>query len=316
MRIPGTLSTGFFLVVTVANASPGPAGQVPAPSADGERVLHDVASPDVPLATILDRAGAYVTRYSDTFRNVLAEETCRQLWLRGDWGRGSTRDDAVYGSERGHQTVEMRSLRSEIVWVGVPGPQPWGIFRDVVELNGQKLESHEGRLEKLFASPSPTALQQAREILDESSHYDLGPRRDVNLPTLALLWLLPENQGRLELERKGERTIASLRGVEVKFREVASPTLVRDRRQDRDIPSSGRFWIDPTSGAVLRSEILYVGRGSVSTEYRSEPGFDVRVPDVMEETSGFKATARYAKYRRFDVPRDANVAKEPEAPRE
>jgi hypothetical protein len=35
----------------------------------------------------------------------------------------------------------------------------------------------------------------------------LGARRDVNLPTLALLWLLPENQRRLELERKGERTM-------------------------------------------------------------------------------------------------------------
>ena len=40
-----------------------------------------MALADVPLATILDRAGEYVKRYSDTFRNVLAEETCRQ-WLR------------------------------------------------------------------------------------------------------------------------------------------------------------------------------------------------------------------------------------------
>jgi hypothetical protein len=193
----------------------------------------------------------------------------------------------------------MRSLRSEIVWVTVPGPQSWGVFRDVVELNGRKLKNHGGRLEKLFASPSPTALEQAREILEESSHHNLGARRDVNLPTLALLWLLPDNQRRLEVERKGERTIASLPGVGVEFREVSSPTLVRDRRQDRDVPSSGRFWIDPSSGAVLRSEILYAGRGFVATEYRPEPGFDVLVPDVMEETGGFKATARYAKYRRF-----------------
>jgi hypothetical protein len=316
MRIPTTLCTGFFLVVAVANASPGPVSQMTAPGASGEPELHDVASPDVPLTTILDRAGAYVTRYSDTFRNVLAEETYRQLWLRGDWGRGSARDEATYGPERGHQSVEMRSLRSEIVWVTVPGPQPWGVFRDVVELNGRKLKNHEGRLEKLFASPPPTALEQAREILEESSHHNLGGRRDVNLPTLALVWLLPENQSRLELERKGERTIASLPGVEVEFREVASPTLVRDQRQDRDVPSRGRFWIDPTSGAVLRSEIQYVGRGFVSTEYRPEPGFDVLVPDVMQETSGFKATARYAKYRRFDVATEGNVAKEPEAAQE
>ena len=136
----------------------------------------------------------------------------------------------------------------------------------------------------------------------------------MNLPTLALLWLLPENQSRLELERKGERTIANLRGVEVEFREVVTPTLVRDR--GRDVPSSGRFWIDPTSGVVLRTEILYVGRGFVSTEYRPEPGFDVLVPDVMQETrtSGFKATARYAEFRRLEVATYENVAKRPATP--
>jgi hypothetical protein len=103
----------------------------------------------------------------------------------------------------------------------VPGPQPWGTFGDVVELNGRKLKDHESRLATLFASPAPTALSQARKILEESSRYNLGARRDVSLPTLALLWLLPENQRRLELARKGERTAANLRGVEVEVRAAA-----------------------------------------------------------------------------------------------
>jgi hypothetical protein len=287
MRIPTALSTGLFLLGAVAIASPGRASQTSASSAD------------VPLATILDRAAEYVQHYSDTFRNVLAEETFRQ-WRGGeDWVPSREDNLNIYGPDNAHQRIEMSSLRSELVWVTVPGPQPWGVFRDVIELNGRKLKNHEGRLEKLFLSPPPTALAQAREILEESSHYNLGARRDVNLPTLGLLWLLPENQSRLEFERKGERTIANLRGVEVAFREVASPTLVRDR--GRDVPALGRFWIDPTSGAVLRSEIQYDARGFVSTEYRPEPGFDVLVPDVMQETGGFKATARYPKYRRFQV---------------
>ena len=36
----------------------------------------------------------------------------------------------------------------------------------------------------------------------------------------------------------------------------------------------------------------------------------------MQETGGFKATARYPKYSRFKAARDGHVAKEPEAPRE
>ena len=224
---------------------------------------HDQIGPELCGATLGGSWGR---------RNVLAEETCRQ-WLGGrDWVPSREDNLGVYGPENAHQRIEMRSLRSELVWVTVPGSQPWGIFRDVVELNGRKLENHEGRLAMLFGSPAPSALAQARKILEESSSYNLGPRRDVDLPTLGLLWLLPENQSRLELERKGERAIASLRGVEVEFREIATPTLVRDR--GRDVPSSGRFWIDPTGGAVLRSEILYLERGFVSTEYRPESALD------------------------------------------
>ena len=89
---------------------------------------------------------------------------------------------------------------------------------------------------------------------------------------------------------------------------------MRDR--GHDVPSLGCFWIDPTSGVVLRSEIRYVERGFVSTEYRPEPGFDVLVPDVMQETGGFKSTARYPKYRHFGLATNGNVAKGPEAPPE
>ena len=56
------------------------------------------------------------------------------------------------------------------------------------------------------------ALAQARGILEESSRYNLGGHPDVNLPALALLWLLPENLRRLKFERKGDRTIANLPG--------------------------------------------------------------------------------------------------------
>ena len=95
MRIPTTLCTGLFLVGAVAVASPEPVSQTPAPSARGERKLRDVASPDVPLATILDRASEYVKHYSNTFRNVLAEEEYRQ-WLGGEeWGP-SIRDMGIY----------------------------------------------------------------------------------------------------------------------------------------------------------------------------------------------------------------------------
>jgi len=290
---------GAIAVATAADAAP-------VRDCSHERRLRDVASADVPLATILDRAGEYVKRYSGTFRNVRAEEACQQ-WLRGEFATTSA-ETGLYGSPRADQRTESRSLRSEVVWVTGPDATSWEVFRDVFEMNGRTLPDHEGRLVRLFANPAPGAAEQARRILAESSRRFMGPRRDVNLPTLALLWLLPENQRRLQLERKGERTIAARPGVEVEFREVASPTLVRDR--GTDVPSRGRFWIEPASGAVLRSEVAYAERGFVTTEYRREAGFEVLVPDVMMEVGSavdvagggkLETIAHYPSYGRFDV---------------
>jgi hypothetical protein len=95
-----------------------------------------------------------------------------------------------------------------------------------------------------------------------------------------------------------------------------------------DVHSQGRFWIDGTRGTVLRTEIEYDlaansaedpenrKTGSVATEYRQEPGLDVLVPDSMKELyrlgpARVEGTARYSKYRRFEVTTDWNVAKDP-----
>jgi hypothetical protein len=190
----------------------------------------------------------------------------------------------------------------------------------VYEVDGQKVRDRERRLEKLFFAPKASDFEQAQAILNESSRYNLGRAyRNVNVPALGLLFLRPENQGRLAFKRKGKRTIAGFPTVEVAFEEKASPTLVHDR-WGNDVAASGRFWIDETRGTILRTEIEYDletekskhtpdawERGLVSTEYRREIVLESFVPDTMTELYNFRgigrvdAVARYSKYRRFEV---------------
>ena len=192
-----------------------------------------------PLATILERAGRYVREYEETFRNLVAEESYRQWGPNPNVGEGQV----------------VRTLRSDLVFVRLPGPLPWGTFRDVYEVDGQKVRDRERRLEKLFFAPKASDFEQAEAILNESSRYNLGRAyRNVNVPALGLLFLRPENQKRLAFKRKGTRTIAGFTTAEVAFEEKASPTLVHDRWKN-DVPASGRFWIDETRGSVLRTEI-------------------------------------------------------------
>jgi VWFA-related protein len=277
-----TEATAFTITPRPALAAAGPP-----PGA-----IEDRKGVTTPLATVLERAGRYVLHYEETFRNLVAEELYRQ------WGP----------DPRGGGGQVARTLRSDLVFVRLPGPLPWGTFRDVYEVDGQKVRDRERRLEKLFFAPKASEFERAQAILDDSSRYNLGRAyRNINVPALGLLFLRPENQRRLAFKRKGTRTIAGFPTVEVAFEEKASPTLVHDR-WNNDVPASGRFWIDETRGTVLRTEIVYDlspdnrERGFVATEYRREPSLECFVPDTMTELFGWiDSVARYTNYRRFEV---------------
>ena len=43
-----------------------------------------------------------------------------------------------------------------------------------IELNGKKVRDRDERLERLFRHPSPSALERARKILEESARYNIG----------------------------------------------------------------------------------------------------------------------------------------------
>ena len=95
-----------------------------------------------------------------------------------------------------------------------------------------------------------------------NSRYNLGVElgaggeRTVNVPTLCRLFLQPENQRRLSFEKKGTRSFDGLRTIEVRFVEETSPTLIHDSWHN-DVPARGRFWIDPSRGIVVRTEVEY-----------------------------------------------------------
>jgi len=219
------------------------------------------------------------------------------------------------------------------VFVRLGGEVPWGTFRDVFEVDGQKVRDREARLESLFSAFSPASVpQRARLILNESARYNIGPAvRNVNFPTLSLLFLHPRNQNRFAWKRGGTRRFGTAEGLEVGFEEVARPTLV-DQDGQGDLPAKGRFWIDPARGTVLRSETEFRfeparARAYVATQYRAEPRLAMWVPSAMRAEdadlpgapmpvfrSPSEATARYSRFRKFTVTVEDETATLPETP--
>lgn len=270
------------------------------------------------LAPVLERAAAYVLEYERAFDDVVAEESYTQ-WTQvqpAKLGAGPPLSCTKVNCRR--------TTRAEVVFVRLGGEIPWGTFRDVFEVDGRKVHESEGRLEALFSGSGAAAKgSRARAILDESARYNVGPVvRNVNFPTLALVFLHPRNQHRFEWKRGGTRRFGATLGVEVEFEEKARPTLV-DKDGKGDLPARGRFWIDPGRGTVLRSETRFDfggggGSAAVAAEYRPEPRLALWVPAEMSEEYVFgsrtDATAHYSNFRRFSVSVDDVKATVPEQP--
>jgi hypothetical protein len=256
---------------------------------------------DETLDALLLKAGRYVVEYERVFHDIVAEEEYRQRSPGG-----------------GPNALMWRHTRAELVFARLPGPIPWGSFRDVYELDGQPVRRRDARLERLFRDSPGSAVERAEAILAESARFNIGPERTVNLPTLPLLFLHPRNQARFAFERKGKADERA-ETVEVAFREVARPTIVRDKgllrvgESGRDLPSQGRFWIDPRRGTVVRSEVVFRWvpgdqKATIATAYRVEPSLAVWVPAEMRERyeggqfgAVTEAVARYSGFRQFQV---------------
>jgi len=265
------------------------------------------------LLEVLRRAGEYAAAYERSFSDLLVEETYQQEVaprMRLDKSGELVLANACKDCNR--------TTRSDLVFVRLAGDFPWGSYRDVFEVDGRKVREHEQRLVKLLSTPSPDALERARQLLAASATYNIGPvTRTVNLPTLPLAFLLPRNQARFEFRLGEHRTIASTEAVELAFRETSLPTLVKGPH-DLDLPAAGRFWVNATRGTVVRNELeLDFGpeaEARVTTDYRPEPSLAMWVPAEMREhfadvqgakvqtfPNTFEGVARYGRFRRFTV---------------
>ena len=313
----GRLAPGTYEVVATAKQGEATAEETArfeiAPGARAAEVSVP-PPPDAELAAVLERAARYVVEYQDAFRNLVAEEHYTQK----AWGTGQGFTGTATAPVRFSDGSQMQTTRADLVFVRLAGETPWGVFRDVFEVNGNKVRDRDERLAKLFRDASPSAFDQARRILGESARYNIGPWRTVNLPTMALLFLHPRNQARFAFEKGGHRRIGGFNGLEVRFEEVQRPPITTDSAGG-PVPVDGRFWIDPARGTVLRSETRYRfepnrAAGHISTEYRNEPRLGMWVPLEMTEryrdADGTRdpvfrhpaeATARYSNFRQFEV---------------
>jgi hypothetical protein len=253
------------------------------------------------LATLLARAATYVDEFERSFGSVVAEERYEQEIRPSVVATNTVRRSGGGGPAR---TV----LLSDFLLVQIPGGQ-WMPFRDVFERDSRPVRDREDRLSKLFLSGSASAIEQARKIMDESARYNIGDvSRNINVPTFPLQFLSAGLQAQFVFT-EGKRDDGG-DGHLVQYREVGRPTLVRTTN-DRDIPVSGRFWLDDATGTVKRTELNAIDtsvEAHITVHYQRDDGIGSWAPARMEEryrrqrdANEVRGLATYSKFRRFTV---------------
>jgi hypothetical protein len=257
----------------------------------------DARRRDPELDLVMARASEYVASYFRDFSNVVAEEEYEQKQEMSGFRAGLR-----------------RTLKSDFLMVSRPGLEGWVPFRDVYEVDGKPVRDRVDRLRLLFIERPATAMNDAREINDESARYNVGDiTRNVNIPTFALLYLAPSRALGLAVARRGSDSIDGVAAWQVDFQERMRPTLIRAAR-DTDLPVSGSFWIEPLTGRVLKS-VIRTGEpvaGEVTVTYRRSETIGLWVPAEMRElfkrpTGNLTGRATYSNFRRFQVKTEETI---------
>ena len=263
------------------------------------------------LEEVLVRAGDYVAAYQREFAGVVAEEAYVQHAATG------SRFDSLGHLLRGNE--KDRELKSDLLLVRPEGSKRWLQFRDVYEVDGRKVRDRSDRLAKLFLQPSSSTEKQVAKINDESSRYNIGSIvRNVNVPMLALLVLLPDYQYRFVFNHVEEPDPTG--GPEtwkIAFREIATGTMIRGAG-DRDMPIEGYFLVDAPSGRVRFTSLVAQNRtlwAEIDVAYADEAKLGLLAPREMTESytqtadgATVEGHATYSNFRRFQVKVDEKIA--------
>ena len=262
-------------------------------------VLELCASPvvrtqDAEVGELARRVAAYARRFISEFSNVVSEEEYDQRF--------------TIGSRKRH-------LKSDFLLVGYPGrPEVVMVFRDVREVDGKAVRDKQDRITKLFLQPFNNAAKRAQEIHRDGLRLSVDNGRLMD-PLTVVGYLQPEYQGgfRISLGDTAKDLGADIREIDL----LPMPGRGRTSKQSR-------AWVSETTGEIYKTELQsgFGGRAEITTTtFAPDPGLNLRVPVEMRDevprgSDDFIGTAKYSKFRRFEVRTESAVdVPDPSKPR-
>jgi hypothetical protein len=258
--------------------------------------VHGAAQRTPSVKEVMRRVAAYVDAYGERASIVVATERYTQEARTAE------------SSE-----PKRRRILADFAIVKVDALRGWQGFRDVVEVDGERVADRDDRLVRLLMQAGGR-FDEARRLSDESARFNIGAVfRNFNVPTTTLFFFTPDNLDRFKFTAKG---VDGGGTWEIAFRESSRPTLIRTP-DGRSVPSQGRLWVDPAYGTVLRTLLEVEGfadespkraTGQVDVSYRYVSSMGMWLPMTMDEAfessregvrDRISGQASYVNYRQF-----------------
>jgi hypothetical protein len=250
------------------------------------------------LRSVLRRTGEYVEEYHDNLTTVVADELYVQRLSRGSAGETQT-----------------RTLKSELAIARGETEDGWFAIRDVLEVDGQPV-GERSQIDALLRVPRARLRTAAFAIAVEQMKYNLGAvSRTINVPTLPLMFLLPDHQTRFRFRSGGTATMSGTTVILISYEERERPTIIRTPN-GRSVVSRGTLWIDQAKGRVLKTELVTNEprglKAVITVDYEYDTRLNLLVPATMSESYAtaeeeITTTATYSNFRRFEA--DARIVR-------
>jgi hypothetical protein len=177
-------------------------------------------------------------------------------------------------------------INSDLILLNVNGTAV--SLRDAYAISGAKIREAQPRIPALLAEPTQAKWDQALALTRESQKHFLAETVvRLNDPLLALRFIAPADPSKFTYTIEGKKKINGVETIGLRFQEIRGEhtKYVLGTRGNASV--SGRFWIDPATGAIHQTEFSAdskIENARVTTTYAPAQGLDFLVPTRTVET--------------------------------
>ena len=249
---------------------------------------------------LLDRLSQYLLAYESELTTIVADEHYEQSEYRPL-------------NRTNFELLRQRTTISDVAFLRLPDGSAWFGVRDVQMVDGKPAVANEVKLRELLKHFDAAAFEQAVRIVAQSSQYNLGGLRTINMPTAPLEMLHPNNHVRFIFKLRGSNKIDGHQTRRIDFEEFDEPTIVSGS-DGAPVFIQGSAWIEPENGRLWRVEVMLKPKPNpglprpvnnrLRVDFVLHPELKIMVPAQMDETFWIprgrgQGRAKYSNFRRF-----------------